>query len=226
MRRWRQRDSDSEELPGCGFPLLAGCGVLSVAFVVCFGFIGLLHHQGRIAEPAVDAFSAQLAQHDYRGAYQGASPFLRSHQSEAEFVHWAGTLDRILGAVESRQLQSIGVHSAPNSHKVITIHYAAQFHGEPGTLIVTVDDIEEGDLRVRSWHVVAPSTGSILLGAGEGHEPKADLPRPKLNGPQAGASVAPIPSAAAATSPAASPAPSPAATPPRAAPEDEHHESQ
>jgi len=220
MRRWRQRDSDSAEVPGCGFPLLAGCGVVIVGFLVCFGFIGLLHHQGQIAEPAVDAFSAQLAKHDYRGAYQVASPYLRSHQSEAEFVHWARTLDRVLGAVESRKLQSIGVHSAPNSHKVITIHYAAHFHGEPGTLIVTVDDVEEGDLRVRSWHVVAPSVGSILLGAGEGHEPKAELPLPKASAPQAG--VAPVQSEA----PAATPAPSPAETPVEVAPEDEHHESQ
>lgn len=214
MRRHEAREP--HERPGCGFSLFAGCGVLSVCFVVCFGFIGLLHHQGELAEPAVDAFSAKLAAHDYKGAYQLASPFLRSHQSEAEFVHRASHLDRILGAVESRRLESIGVHSAPNSHKVITIHYAAQFHGQPGSLIVTVDDVQEGDLRVRAWHVVAERVGSIVLGASPGHEPKPAL----TPAPSAGPSAAPAPSA----EPAPSAAPAPSATPPL--PADEHHESQ
>jgi uncharacterized protein DUF4019 len=224
VRRWRQRGSNAEdaEVPGCGFPLLAGCGVVVVAFVVCFGFIGLLHHQGQIAEPAVDAFSAQLAKHDYAAAYRSASPYLRSHQSEAEFVHWAQTLDRALGAVESRRLKSIGVHSAPNSHKVVTIHYTAHFHGEPGTLIVTVDDVEEGDLRVRSWHVVAPAVGSVVLGAGDGHEPKAELAGPPPGSPPSAPAATPTPAPSASPSASVAPSATPAATPV----EDEHHESQ
>lgn len=218
MRRWRERDPDDPQVPGCGFPLLAGCGVVIVAFVVCFGFIGLLHHQGQVAEPAVDAFSAKLAEHDYAGAYRSASPYLRSHQSEAEFVHWAQTLGRVLGAVESRRLESIGVHAAPNSHKVITIHYRAQFHGEPGKLIVTVDDVEEGDLRVRSWHVVAPAVGSVILGAGEGHEPKAGLGAPPKVAPAA-AELAPVSSEAPPTE-------IPVAAPVEPSAEDGVHESQ